>query len=66
MGVESKSCVVRVTKETVSYWLQILSRGVWHEIVAAYLACLSYTDHWIGEIMDAFFSSEVRQNIDMT
>jgi arylsulfatase A-like enzyme len=38
----------------------VVSRGVWREAVAGYLACISYADHLVGELLDTLSRSTVR------
>lgn len=40
----------------------VTSRGVWRDAVQAYLACISYADHVVGEIVDALDRSPARDN----
>src|SRR5204863_9905490 len=41
---------------------RIRDAGKWHEAVAAYLACINYTDTNIGRVLDALDASPHRDN----
>lgn len=42
--------------------LNILRHGVWHRAVSAYLASVSFTDHCVGQLLDALAASPYADN----
>ena len=39
-----------------------IESGEWNNIVQAYLACVTFVDHYIGEVLDALENSEHKEN----
>lgn len=39
-----------------------IESGEWNNIVQAYLACVTFVDHYIGEVLDALENSEYKEN----
>jgi arylsulfatase A-like enzyme len=42
--------------------LNILRYGAWHRAVSSYLACVSFTDHCVGQLLDALDKGPYRDN----